>query len=236
MTEAVTDIEETVAAVPAIPAAVASVLSAETFDVNSWLADTSYAGKIIEVFNNGDKLAAISELEAFIRNQNERRDRDARQLVSSITDEDEVTGLITEAEQKIDALMASLIGTGMKIYFRGVAPKVREILEEKTARGLKPKAAVYEEIDGEKLLIEEGHSGGKNHPDFSTEYAFALTAATIIKLEFPNGATDEHKHTVDEVKNYKGTLHGMEYRRIANAAFDANFHSYEIDGRVTVDF
>lgn len=221
---------------------VGKILAPESFDVNDWLNDTEYATKTVEVFNKGELLQELAELSEFVAKQHdliERRKVNKQALIGSIADENDgvdYEALIAEAERSVDAIVESMRGTGIVVHLRGIAPGRRKVIEDKISRSIKPKPAKYEEIEGERVVVEEAVPGGRQSPEWATIYAIELTAVSIVKIVSANGAVQEAPVSVDTVRAMSERLITPEFTRLANAAYESNFYSYDIDSKVTVDF
>lgn len=225
------------------PAPLPDQLSPGKFDVADWLADVSYAGKTVEVFKQGQRLAELAELLEFIEKQEAVEEMMRRQLtkpvqIGAITDEQpsEQTQTLVQASATAEAIIEDLKGTGMLVVLQGLAPAERELVEKAVITTLKPAPAKFEEIDGEKVLLSEAHKGGREHPEFGKRIEHALIAKSIEKVGREN-RWDESDWTPERVEtDLQGKLLGPEYRRIANAAYEVNYVNYEIDQKVTLDF
>lgn len=219
--------------------AVAEVTSPESFDVLDWLGDTAYADDSIEIYNNGPVLKEIGEIQADIANWEEEQRNATKNLLrqpGAITDEEQrADELIEELRERVSVLYASLKGTGATFNLLGLAPVKRDLERKKIAKSLKPAKPKFEDIDGEKVLVEEGHEGGLQHPEFDVTFENWLVANSISSVtrggkESPGGMTPE------KVAKLRETLHTSEFRRLAAKVYDLNYFSVEIDQAVTSDF
>lgn len=213
-----------------------SVLAPDAFDLESWLDGTVYSGKRVEIFNRTDRLAEVAELTEFLEQQKAAQKENERQLIApqSIADEP-LADLIAGAEAQVDAIVESLKGTGIVFDLVGISPGERDVLEARVARGLKPRAAVYE-VDGEeKLLVTEAEGSGRAHPRFNDEVSYALAEKSIKQAALPGGRVMP-PFDREALEKLKGRVHGFEWRRLMNAVFEVNYFSYDIDSKVTLDF
>lgn len=212
-------------------------ISVETFELGDWLTGATYHGKEVEIFRDGDRLTEMAELLELVERQTAAVAEQKRNLIGqdkSITDADP-QDIIDEAQARADEILESMRGTGMTFRLRGISPGERAVLEQKIARGFKPKPAKYEVIDGQKLEVEPATQGGTHHPEFSKAFAFALLSKCIVSVTV-GGNHVADTFTPEQIENIRNTVLLPEYNRLSNALYDVNHAAYNIDSKVTVDF
>lgn len=218
----------------------------DDFDVFEWLNETQLPTESIELYNDGDAIAKLSELTTFVKATNEARkakaaQKDKKLAPKSIADDDDAeerSAAYDESLAKIEELRAALLGTGTTFHLKGLTPGERGILTKSVARKFKKRDAVAQELDEKGEVVKEGLDaipGGEQHPDYGSAIQNELIARSITGVT-KGGKSSKAKWTADKVEKLRLGLPGLEYVRLSNAVYDLSYASYQIDQLVTEDF
>lgn len=200
----------------------------DIMDVGAWLAGTTYPRKVVEVFNDKEKLLTIAELQETIA-EAEKTSKEASRHLNSI----DVADAIIEAKDAIEEILASLKGTGLLFELIGIDPGELKLIGDTTARKMKPiKTAVIDPESG--ATITEPHKGGREHPDYTRKFEERLIARCIVSIK--KGTRALPVLDAEGVSDFRSRVHPAEFRRLSNAVSDLNYSAYDIDKEVTVDF
>lgn len=218
----------------------------DDFDVFEWLGETQLPTDSVELYNDGDTIAKLSELTTFVKATNEARaakkaHKDKKIAPKSIADEDDADerdAAYDESLAKIDELRAQLLGTGTTFHLQGLTPGERGILTKSLARKFKKRDAVAQELNDKGEVVKEGFDaipGGEQHPDYALALQNELIARSITGVT-KGGKSSSAKWTADNVEKLRVGLPGLEYVRLSNKVYDLSYASYQIDQLVTEDF
>lgn len=224
-----------------------AALSPESFDVLDWLGGVNYPKKKTEIFRDGQNLMEMAELIQFVRDNRERAEvlSQKKNLLGMSTmsigdDEDEdnegkrLLALVEEAQEKADAILEGLRGTGTTFVVEGISPGEREVLAKKVARSLK--SLKEDRYDGDEL-VESAHAGGEGHPEYNGRLALQYATKCIKGIIGADGKTVVPvKFSLKDVEEMREKLLSPEFNRLINTVFEVNYVAYEIDSKVTVDF
>lgn len=213
----------------------------DDFDVFEWLNETQLPVTTVEVYNDGDTIAQLTELTQFVKATDEmwRANKDRKLAPKSIADDDqERSSAYVEAVAKIKELREKLLPSALTFNLKGMSNGERQVLIKSLARKFKKRDAVAQELDDKGEVVKEGFDaipGGEQHPDFGTALQNELIARCITGVT-RGGKSIPKKFSVDEIEKLRVSLPGLEFTRLSNTVYDLNYSAYQIDQLVTEDF